>query len=64
LSKFTENKEMKKLGISIDNTMLSDIKLYSAIEKRGFQIITSHLEKLENLKDMKIKISFDVGKVD
>lgn len=54
------NKKMKMLGISYDETLLKDIKLYSIIEKRGFQIVTSHLTKISNLKDLKIKVSYDV----
>ena len=54
------NKKMKMLGISYDETLLHDIKLYSVIEKRGFQIVTSHLTKISNLKDLKIKVTYDV----
>lgn len=61
LSSITEvEKSMKKLGISYDMTLAKDIKLYSAIEKRGFQIVTSHLTSINKLSDLKVKISYDV----
>lgn len=54
------NKKLKLLGINYDETLLHDIKLYSLIEKRGFQIVTSHLTKINKISDLKIKISYDV----
>lgn len=54
------NKKMKVLGISYDETLIHDIQLYSAIEKRGFQIVTSHLTKINKVSDLKVKISYDV----
>jgi hypothetical protein len=60
LSHYASDKKLQKAGIEIDRTLETDILLYSAIEKRGFQIVTSHLNKIENLKDIKIKITYDV----
>jgi hypothetical protein len=60
VSKYTTDKKMMKKGIEINRKLENDILLYSAIEKRGFQIETSHLTKIENLKDIKIKIMYDV----
>lgn len=60
LSKFTIDSKMNKKGIKIDRTLENDLLLYSAIEKRGFLIETSHLTKINKLSDIKIKITYDV----
>ena len=61
LSGITEvERDMRKLGINCDVTLLRDIKLYSKIEKRGFQIVTSHLNKIDKMNELKVKISYDV----
>lgn len=60
LSHYAADKKLQKVGVEVDRTLETDILLYSIIEKRGFQIVTSHLTKIENLKDIKIKISYDV----
>ena len=60
LSEYATDYNLQKIGIEIDRTLETDILLYSTIEKRGFQIETSHLTKIENLKDVKIKITYDV----
>jgi len=61
LSRETQlNKKLKIVGIDYDETLLHDIKLYFLIEKRGFQIVTSHLTKINKVTDLKVKISYDV----
>lgn len=53
-------KGLQKLNVIHDLTLARDIKLYSKIEKRGFQIVTSHLNKVNQVSDLKIKVSYDV----
>lgn len=54
------DKKLKTIGINFEIGILEDIKEYVKIEKRGFQIVTSHLTKIRSVKDLKIKTSFDI----
>jgi len=54
------DKKLKVIGIIYDVTIIEDIKEYCKIEKRGFQIVTSHLNKINSVKDLTIKASYDI----
>lgn len=54
------DKKLKTIGVNYEIGILEDIKEYVKVEKRGFQIVTSHLNKINSIKDLKIKSTFDV----
>ena len=58
----TKTKETKesKLWLNADLTLLQDIKNYTIIEKRGFQIVKNDKETFTSIEMIKVKAVFDI----
>jgi hypothetical protein len=53
------SKTLKKYGFLFENHLVEDIRKYTTLEKRGFQIIMDS-KKFESVKDIKLDILYVV----
>jgi len=65
LNKFSKQHEENivkdnKSNFYADLTLITDIKAYNKIEKRGFYILKNEEQTFYNIESIKIKASFDI----